>query len=301
VVRCYSLSDKPAADGYRVTVKRALAPLSAPNAPPGAASTYFHDVVREGDVLRVKAPSGQFCLDPDPVVPSILIAGGVGITPMMSMLLWAIAEQPGRTMHLYYGVRNSADHAFRQILEDLAAANANFHLAVVYERPLAGDIEGRDFHSTGYVDLELLRRTSPAYVRCRYYVCGPPPMMANLVPALRTSGIPEADIHFEAFGPASLEPAKRGPRSGLAEPLDIRFERSKRTLAWDGLDATLLDFAERKGIAMESGCRSGSCGTCETRVVSGTVRNTQAGAYQVAAGHCLPCIAEPGSALVLDA
>ena len=301
VTRCYSLSDKPTADGYRVTIKRALAPPSAPDAPPGVASTYFHDVVREGHVLRAKAPSGQFCLDPDPSVPSILIAGGVGITPMMSMLLWANAEQPGRTVYLYYGVRNSADHAFREVLESLAAANSNFHLTVVYERPLPTDVEGRDYQYPGYIDLGLLRRTSPAGVRCRYYVCGPPPMMASLVPALRTSGVPEADIHFEAFGPASLETAERGPRSALAEPIDVRFERSKRTLAWDGLDATLLDFAERKGVAMPSGCRSGSCGTCETRLVSGTVRNTQAGAYEVAAGHCLPCISEPRSALVLDA
>ena len=301
VTRCYSLSDKPAADGYRVTIKRALAPPPAPNAPPGVASAYFHDVVREGHVLRVKAPSGQFCLDPDPAIPSILIAGGVGITPMMSMLLWAIAEQPGRTIHLYYGVRNSSDHAFRSTLQELAAKDLNLRITVVYEHPLPADVEGRDYQYSGYIDIGLLMRTSQAGVRCRYYVCGPPPMMASLVPALRTSGIPEADIHFEAFGPASLEPAKRGPRSALAEPIDVRFERSKRTLAWDGLDATLLDFAERKGIAMESGCRSGSCGTCETRVVSGTVRNTQAGAYEVAAGHCLPCISEPGSALVLDA
>lgn len=301
VTRCYSLSDKPAADGYRVTIKRALAPQAAPSAPPGVASAYFHDVVREGHVLRVKAPSGQFCLDPDPAVPSILVAGGVGITPMMSMLLWAVAEQPGRTIHLYYGVRNSADHAFRKTLEDLTAANSNFHLTVVYEHPLPADVEGRDFQYSGYIDIGLLGRAIPAGVRCRYYVCGPPPMMASLVPALLTSGIPETDIHFEAFGPASLEPAKCGPRSALAEPIDVRFERSKRSLVWDGLDATLLDFAERKGIAMDSGCRSGSCGTCETRVVSGMVRNTQAGAYEVAAGHCLPCISEPGSALVLDA
>ena len=301
VTRCYSLSDKPAADCYRVTIKRALVPPSAPNARPGIASAYFHDVVREGHVLRVKAPSGQFCLDPDPAIPSILIAGGVGITPVMSMLLWAVAEQPGRTIHLYYGVRNSADQAFRKILEHLAAANSNLQVTVVYERPLPGDVEGRDFQYSGYIDIGLLRLTAPAGARCRYYICGPPPMMASLVPALRTSGIPEADINFEAFGPASLEPAKRGTRSALAEPIDVRFERSKRTLAWDGRDATLLDFAERKGIAMESGCRSGSCGTCETRVVSGTVRNTQAGAYEVATGHCLPCISEPGSALVLDA
>lgn len=301
LTRCYSLSDRPKPKVYRITIKRALAPAGPAGVLPGVASTYFHDVVREGHVLRVKAPAGQFYLDPDPAFPSVLIAGGIGITPMMSMLLWAHATQPDRAMHLYYGVRNGADHAFQTALQDLAAKNSNVRVTVVYERPLPEDVEGRDFHCSGYINLELLRRTMPADVRCKFYVCGPPPMMASLVPALRASGVLEADLHFEAFGPASFQPVNRGPVSAPVGPLDVRFERSKRSLVWDGHDATLLDFAERKGIVLESGCRSGSCGTCETRIVSGTVRNSQASAYEVAAGHCLPCISEPASALVLDA
>lgn len=301
VTRCYSLSDQPRSDTYRVTIKRAVAPPGAPGVPPGVVSSYFHDEVREGQIVRAKAPSGQFCLDPDPRILSVLIAGGIGITPIISMLLWAHAEQPGRTFHLYYGVRNSSDHAFRRTLEALARDSATFHLTVAYERPLPEDVEGRDFRHSGYINLDLLQRTLPKDMRYKFYVCGPPPMMASLVPALRASGAPEADVHFEAFGPASFQPTPSATRPTLAAPVDIRFERSKRSLVWEGQDATLLDFAERKGIAIESGCRSGSCGSCETRVVSGTVRATQDSAYQVAAGHCLPCVCEPASALVLDA
>lgn len=301
VTRCYSLSDRPTADAYRITIKRALSPANFADAPPGVASAHFHDVVQEGDILSVKAPSGQFYLGRDPTVPSVLIAGGIGITPMLSMLLWADAEQPDRSIHLYYGVRSSADHAFRYTLQGLAAKNPNIHVTVVYERPLPDDVEGRDFQYSGYIDLNLLKRTLPAGVRHRFYVCGPPPMMASLVPALRSSGIAEADIRFEAFGPASFEPAKRSVRAGVADPIDVRFERSKRSLSWDGSDATLLDFAERKGIIIESGCRSGSCGTCETRILSGTVSSSRASTYEVAAGHCLVCISEPASELVLDA
>ncbi len=301
LTRCYSLSDKPRSDVYRVTIKRALPPTGTSGLPPGVASSYFHDEVREGQNLRVKAPSGQFCLDPDPLVPSVLIAGGIGITPMISMLLWAKDEQPGRAFHLYYGVRNSSDHAFRSTLDALVCDRPNLYLTVVYERPQPNDVEGRDFHYSGYINLDLLKRTLPADGRCKFYVCGPPPMMASLIPALRASGIPDADIHFEAFGPASFQPAQNASRAVRAVPVDIRFERSRRSLVWDGQDATLLDFAERKGIAIESGCRSGNCGSCETRVVSGTVRAIQNSAYQVAAGHCLPCVCEPASALVLDA
>jgi hypothetical protein len=81
----------------------------------------------------------------------------------------------------------------------------------------------------------------------------------------------------------------------------VRFARSGRTLAWDGQDATLLDFAERHGVLIEAGCRSGGCGTCETRLVSGTVRYASAPDHDTAPGHCLVCVGTPGSALVLEA
>jgi ferredoxin-NADP reductase len=301
VTRCYSLSDKPRTDAYRITVKRALAPAGAPNALPGVASSYFHDTVGEGQVLALKAPAGRFCLDPDPTVPTVLIAGGVGVTPMISMLTAANAERSERLFHLYYGVRNGADHAFRSTLENLIGGNRRLKLTVVYERPLPEDLPGRDFAYPGFIDLDLLRRTLPAGERHKFYVCGPPPMMASLIPALRGWGIPDADIAFEAFGPASFQAEQRRVPAVAESPLDVRFERSKRSLVWDGRDATLLDFAERQGIAVESGCRSGNCGSCETRIVSGAVRYLQPAAWEVAPDHCLLCVTEPTSALVLQA
>ena len=96
VIRCYSLSDRPDAKCFRVTIKRLGPPADRPNLPPGIASRHFHDKVHEGDVLKVKAPSGSFFIDPDATVPAVFIAGGIGITPMMSMVNWALAEQPAR-------------------------------------------------------------------------------------------------------------------------------------------------------------------------------------------------------------
>ena len=125
VVRCYSLSDRPDAKRYRVTIKRMGSPADRPDLPPGIASNYFHDKVHEGDVLRVKAPAGAFFIDPDATVPAVFIAGGIGITPMMSMVSWALAEQPGRTLHLFYGVRHGGEHAFKTALEDFARAHPN--------------------------------------------------------------------------------------------------------------------------------------------------------------------------------
>ena len=135
LTRCYSLSDRPGAKAYRVTIKRVPAPAGRPELPPGASSNHFHDRVHEGDVLRLKAPSGHFHIDSDPAVPAVLIAGGIGITPMMSMARWCLAEQPTRALHLFYGLRNGAEHAFKATLEALALEHPNFHLNVVYSQP----------------------------------------------------------------------------------------------------------------------------------------------------------------------
>ncbi|MES2634529.1 MAG: 2Fe-2S iron-sulfur cluster-binding protein [Pseudomonadota bacterium] len=303
VTRCYSLSDAPDASGLRVTIKRALPPTGHPEIAPGIASNYFHDRVHEGDILQVRAPSGRFFIDPDPDVPAVFVAGGIGITPMMSMLRWCLAEQPQREVHLYYGVRNGSEHAFRAHLQDLARAHPTLHLTVAYSTPRPEDRPGQDYHHEGHVDLDLLGSTLP-HGRHQFYICGPTAMMRSLVPALTQWGVQAGDIHFEAFGPASLQAAagqQPGTDAAAGPSLEIGFKRSGRTLAWDGQDANLLDFAERHGVAIDSGCRSGSCGSCETRVLSGAVQYRNRPDYDVAGDCCLPCVATPQSALVLEA
>ena len=303
LTRCYTLSDRPDPTGYRITVKRALAPADRPDLPSGAASNHLHDKVHEGHVLKVRAPAGHFCIDTDTSVPAVFVAGGIGITPMMSMLLWCLTEQPERSVHLFHGVRSSADQAFKSELEALARAHPGFQLHVIYGNPEPGDLLGRDYQHTGRVDLQLLRNTLPSG-RHRFYVCGPPAMMQSLVPSLRAWGVREEDIFFEAFGPASVQPAATGDgQSPSAErvSIDVNFRRSGRTLVWDGRDASLLDFAERHHVDIDSGCRTGNCGSCETRVVSGSVDYADKPDFDVATGHCLPCIGRPKSALVLDA
>lgn len=301
VTRCYSLSDGPAPTHYRVTIKRVPPPPDRPGLAPGLASNHFHDRVQVGDVLRVKAPSGHFFIDPDASVPVVLIGGGIGITPMMSMLHWCRANQPSRDVHLFYGLRSGDEHAFKAPLEAWAASCAAPRLHVVYSRPGPADVQGRDHQHTGHVDVALLRRTLP-HGRHRFYVCGPPAMMQSLVPALADWGVPAADIHYEAFGPASVKlPGREAPPAGAAVGVEVKFQRSGRTLAWDGADASLLDFAERHGVDVESGCRSGGCGSCETRMLDGTVTYEHVPDHDVAPGHCLLCVGRPATALVLEA
>jgi ferredoxin-NADP reductase len=301
ITRCYSLSDRPEAAHYRVTIKRVPAPADHPEFEPGMSSNHFHDHVQVGDILRVKAPAGHFFIDPDPSVPVVLIGGGIGITPMMSMLRWCLAEQPQRVVHLYYGLRSSGEHAFKQQLEQTAASHPALRLNIVYSRPGESDLLGRDYRHQGHVDVELLRRTLP-HGRHQFYVCGPAAMMQALVPALAEWGVPLADIRHEAFGPASVRlPGAPDAAAKVAEEVEVRFQRSGRTLTWDGRDASLLDFAERHGVAVESGCRSGGCGSCETLVLEGQVEYEHAPDHDVAAGRCLLCVGRPSSRLVLEA
>jgi ferredoxin-NADP reductase len=222
---------------------------------------------------------------------------------MMSMLRWCLAAQPGRRLHLVYWLRHGGEHAFKPLLQELAASHPLFTLTVAYSRPMPDDVAGTDYQHTGHVDVDLLKRTLP-HSRHQFYLCGPPAMMQTLVPALAEWGVPREDLHFEAFGPASVKLPGTHPDAEAAEvsaPVEVRFDRSGRTLVWDGQDANLLEFAERHGVAVDSGCRSGGCGSCETRLSGGTVHYENPPDHDIAAGHCLLCVGRPSSAVVLDA
>lgn len=298
LTRCYSLSDAPQPGRYRVTIKRVPAPATPPGLPPGAASTHFHDQVQVGDVLSVRAPAGHFHLDTGSSTPVVLVAGGIGITPMLSMLGWLVVHQPQRPVHLFYGLRCGAEHAFKDWLHTQAAAHPALQLHVVYSQPAAADQAGRDHQHSGRIDVDLLRRTLP-HGPHQFYVCGPPAMMDTLVPALAAWGVPAADLHFEAFGPASVRSLL--PVDPGAAPVAVEFRRAGRTIAWDGSDTNLLDFAERHGVVVDSGCRSGGCGSCQTRLLAGSVTYSTAPDCEPAAGSCLLCVGRPAGALSLDA
>lgn len=303
VTRCYSLSDRPDPQTYRVTIKRVPAPSDAPDVPAGVSSNYFHDSVQEGHTLKLRAPSGHFYRDSESQRPVVLIGGGIGITPMMSMLRWCLEHQPQRQVHLYYGLRNSAEHAYKQTLQELAKAAAQVHLHVVYSKPLVDDVQGVDYQHCGHVNVALLQMTL-SHRPHQFYICGPAAMMESLVPALAHWGVPNEDIHFEAFGPASVRlPAAPDAVDAqlLKESSEVRFERSGRTLQWSGKEFSLLDFAEAHGVEVESGCRSGGCGSCVTTVRSGTVEYASTPDYDLQAGQCLLCVGKPRGPLVLEA
>ncbi|MBL4693666.1 MAG: 2Fe-2S iron-sulfur cluster binding domain-containing protein [Magnetovibrio sp.] len=302
ITRCYSLSDGPGYPYYRISVKRALAPQNQPDVPPGVSSNHFHDHVQEGDVLRVRTPSGHFFLAPD-TTPIVLVGGGIGITPMLSMLNATLDAGNIRDIWLFYGVSNSSDHALKPYLEELALKHDNLHLHVCYGHPLPDDTVQSDFHHQGYVDVKLLRETL-SYQIYNFYVCGPRPMMETLIPALEDWGVPHQHIHYESFGPASI--IRKSTQSAPVSPeqdapaINVTFAKSGETLVWDGSSDTLLDFAEQNGIEISSGCRAGGCGCCQTKIISGEVDYTHMPDFDTEPGTCLMCVARPTQDLTLE-
>ena len=301
VIRCYSLSDSPFhSDRYRVSIKRVPAPRDNPSAPPGLISTHFHDVLNENDIVDVKAPSGHFSMSMTKSSPVVLLAGGVGITPLLSMLN-AITEMASqREVWFFLGVRNKKEHVMKEHLEMVARENENVRLNVFYSAPAETDVLSEDYHVKGRVNVENIKVILPSS-NFDFYICAPPPMVKDLRKDLADWGVPKKNIHFEAFGPATVKGCKADTGKGDSAKIDIQFEKSGKTLTWDSKAASLLDFAEANGVPIDSGCRAGNCGTCLTAIKGGKVELVGEPGSKPEEGSCLACISIPKENLTLDA
>jgi ferredoxin-NADP reductase len=304
ITRCYSLSDAPRRTNYRVSIKRAPAPAKL-QVPPGRSSNFFHDQIEVGSLLQVRAPAGHFHIEHSDA-PVVLVGGGIGITPMLSMLNWCLAEQPGREVWLFYGVRHSQELVTREHLEALADIHPHFHLHLCLSQPGPQDVPGLRYQHHGRVDVDLLRRLLPLKPY-HFYICGPTPLLESLVPALEDWGVPDARIHFEAFGPSSVKRRNAQPvssasvSSSAAEvEVSVNFAKTGKQVPWSTDYGSLLDLAEAHGIAVNTGCRAGGCGSCQTTLKAGQVHYPQAPDFDPEPGSCLMCVCTPTTSVTLE-
>jgi len=303
VVRCYSLSDSPMRrDHYRVTIKKLPPPPDNADAPPGLSSTYFHEQLQEGDTLDVRAPNGNFHLDQTRETPVVLIGGGVGHTPMVSMLNAICDSGSEREVWFFYGVRHGGEHAMKAHLAELDQAYRNVHIVTCYSAPRAEDQHGRDYTYEGHVSVDIMREQLGA-TNYEFYLCGPPPMMRLITEGLEEWGVPDAAIHYEAFGPATVTktPQSKVAHATTTSGVKVEFARSGKTCTWIKEVGSLLELAEAQGISMDFGCRAGNCGTCLTAIKEGKVEYLSEPGEPPEDGSCLTCIAVPNGKLVLDA
>ena len=301
VVRCYSLSDSPHhPDRYRVSIKKVPPPRNDPKAPPGLVSNHFHESINENDILDIKAPSGQFYLDIHAKGPVVLLAGGVGITPVLSMLNALVEIESQREIWFCLGVRNKKEHIMKEHLEKVAKENPNVNLQVFYSSPTETDFKEKDYHIEGRVKVSSLINLLPSN-NYDFYICAPPPMVEDLRNDLAAWGVPKTSIHFEAFGPATVKKCTTNSESEDVPKIDVSFTKSGKVFPWDPKLTSLLELAENNGIPLDSGCRAGNCGTCLTAIKSGEVSYVGEPGSLPEEGSCLACIAVPKGDLTLDA
>ncbi|MGA8215148.1 MAG: MOSC and FAD-binding oxidoreductase domain-containing protein [Candidatus Sulfotelmatobacter sp.] len=297
VLRSYSLSDLPAADHLRISVKSELN---------GIGSSFLCNRAREGDLFDISAPRGTFTLRPSQS-PVVLLSAGVGATPVMSMLHSLAAERSQREIWWIYGARNSADHPFAEESRSLLKQLSHGRGYIVYSRPAAIDQVGVDFDASGHIDTALLERigVSP---KSDFYLCGPPSFLQNMRDGLRNWGVLAGNVHTEIFG--SLEAITPGmarvvhtphlPQGPPASGPPVSFARSGITAAWDPKFGSLLELAEACDVPVRWSCRIGVCHTCMTGLIDGSITYNPEPLERPAPGNVLVCCSQPNAGVTVD-
>ncbi|MDZ3995842.1 pyridoxamine 5'-phosphate oxidase family protein [Pseudomonas sp. Teo4] len=291
LVRTYSLSCAPSDGFLRISVKAQ-----------GPASAYLHERIALGDLLEVRLPMGNFTLDSTSSRPLVLIAAGVGITPLIAMLREQLAKPQARRIYLFHGARSLADLPFQQELAALrlqAGDLLSVHRSL--SQPEADAVPGRDYEHAGRLGIEQIKATL-AMDDYDFYLCGPASFTQDMYEGLRTVNVPDGRIHAEAFGPSTLrrhtdgdQPALQQPPAA-SEPVPVYFSASAKEARWTPGSGTLLELAEARGLSPDFSCRGGSCGTCKTRLVSGQVHYPNPPAELPESGTVLICCAVPAKA-----
>jgi 3-ketosteroid 9alpha-monooxygenase subunit B len=278
VVRSYSMSSAPAVDDeLQVTVKRV---------PGGLMSNWLNDTVAAGDVLQVLPPAGAFVLD-ESSREVLAFAAGSGITPVFSIIRWALAKTD-RRVRLLYANRDRASAIFADALDALAEEHPD-RLAVQHHL---------DEHD-GFVDGGAVTAFVGTWSDADVFVCGPAPFMDLVEYTLTWNGVPRDRLHLERFVPAAGD----GDGAG-AEPDDIEVTirlGGRSATATHRRDTTLLQTARSMGLRAPSSCEAGNCATCMARLVQGSAsmrRNDALTPDEVADGWVLTCQAVPTAPIV---
>ena len=309
VPRSYTIASSPTrGDAIEMTVRRAIN---------GYASHFLHDHVREGDLLSISAPAGKFVFTGANETSVVLLAGGVGVTPLMGIVRYLTDRCWTGQIYLVFSVRTVSEVMFADELAALQTRFANLHVHVTVGDSAADDTIPSTWRGArGRISAAMLRELVPEIAAAPVFICGPGPMMDSMQTLAGELGVPAARIHVEAFvsPTAGAEPATdavdapiaatavAAPRSAGAV-YQIRFRKSD-TDAASAVDESILEAAEACGVNIPYECRAGVCGQCKTKLVSGNVTMDTSDALTAAdraAGLILACQAHPTCDVTLDA
>jgi ferredoxin-NADP reductase/Fe-S-cluster-containing hydrogenase component 2 len=288
--RSYTIASTPTwRDRIEITVKREEH---------GLVSRWLHDELEPGDEVEVEAPSGTFHFTGNDAESILLIGGGVGVTPMMSVARYLTETGWPGLVHLILGFRTPGDFIFRDEIAMLEARNPNLRVTVTMSRPDDEPWAGR----MGQIDAALLSELVPDLASQRAHICGPPAMMAAVKAALIGLGLPEGQVRTEAFGTIKRDPTAKG--SAATEVAGRVFFQASDVSAPVLAGSTILDAADEAGIFIDNACRSGTCGSCRVKLSAGSVRMPVEDALtgeEKAEGYILACQAEISGDVAVDA
>ncbi|MDB4963097.1 MAG: Oxidoreductase FAD-binding domain protein [Myxococcales bacterium] len=300
VRRSYTIASSPARSGYcEISVKRVA---------DGYASHHLHDTVKEGDRIDISAPAGRFVFAGDEANRVVLVAGGVGITPMISVVRSLTDRCWTGEIYLLFSVRKKTDIVFEHELDQLQARFPNLHVCIA----LSGDPDAAWTGARGHITRELVEGFVPELRRGPVLVCGPAPMMTAMRTLFVGIGVPDAEVLEEAFVSPPTPTASDANVAAIAEVADdavaesaptVEFQRANRTAELTA-GLTVLESAEDAGVSIPFECRSGICGQCKTKLVSGRVTMDVQDALTAsdkANGLILACQARPTRNCVVDA
>jgi ferredoxin-NADP reductase len=285
VFRSYSICSSPTQTGYVEII-----PKRVPN---GYVSVFLNDRALPGLTVKARGPYGQFCFDETKYQRVVLIAAGSGITPIMSMLRYIDDLCISVDVTLIYCVRTQADVFFKTELTDLQNRIKTFRYVQVLSQP---DPHWRGLG--GRLTRELMEREIANLASSTFFLCGPPPFMDHTRQLLESLQVDRSTILEESFG----GPPDTSQAGLVAEPAQVEFVRAGITCNLSP-EETVLEVAEMNAVSIPYGCRQGSCGTCATRLLSGTVRMEREQGLSEdlkAQGYILPCVSRALGDIKLD-
>lgn len=301
--RSYSISSSP--------TQREHLDLTVRREPRGAVSRHIVDLLKVGDVIEAGGPVGKFTFTGKESDSIVLLSGGVGITPMVSISRYLTEHSWPGDIFFIYVCRTPADYILAKDIAALERRNQKLHVVVTMTRPEGTDWKG----PRGHLTKALLTQTVPNLTSRRIHLCGPIPMMDATKALLAEMGVPSEQVKTESFGTPKPSPAAAGttakPTAEATGPLVTFSKNNKSVKIHVDLKTgdsppkqTILELSEELGIGIEFSCRVGTCGVCKTKMTSGEVEQAVQDALDEddkKTGIILACQAKPKSAVTVEA
>ncbi len=329
VKRSYSISSTPSRPHtLEITVKRVPAPPDVLDVPPGLVSNWLHDNLRVGSEIKVSGPLGKFTCFANPSQKLLFISAGSGITPMMSMSRWMMDTAADCDIVFFHCARSPRDIIYRQELELISSRQPKFRLAIAITRPEPGQAW---YGFMGRLNEQMLYAIAPDFWQRTVYVCGPGSFMQGVKTMLEQIGFPMQNYYEESFGGAKKSKPQPSvppqvvteqvtkvttvvPKPVISTPVTppvkttgsftLVFSKSGKEITCTG-EEPILELAEQEGVAIDSSCRSGVCGSCKTRKLQGEVKYLgepdALDESEQEEGYILSCIAHPRGRVAIDA